>query len=179
MTAIVHGWNKPVEKSEETVLSLIALNKLLIPEVLIDIIKDYLYISAYEVLCKYYKYSINKNILYLRYDNTYILDSSGRRRIAHWSMGDYGMIPQVQLQNMFCITCGNPSDWHNNDNGCCIFYDEGEDEHNIQLLDSETDEVSIQEEDQSYSQPDERWESDDDFEDYDKEDWRVDDSNRF
>lgn len=109
---VVRGWNQPVEKAEETVRAIMVLNKLWIPDVLIDIIKDYLYINKYDVLRKFYKNSINMSIRQLELSTDYNLDESGHFVYAHWAIGHYvredDTFNGVQLQGLTCMTCGNP-----------------------------------------------------------------------
>ena len=117
-----------VRKSDETVLSQIYLNKLSIADVLIDIIKDYLYIDAKEVLRKYFKSSINTSIRDLTCDSYHLVDTFGRRRQTVWSVGHlYSAKPEVQLQQIICITCGEKCESHLNMNGCCAMEWDGED----------------------------------------------------
>ena len=116
---IVHGWCGWVEKSNRAVFQQMVLNKLWIPDVLIDIIKDYLYISAEEVLRKYYKLSINYSITRMVVDVRYYSDMYGRPRIANWQTGHIYAPNEVQLQGDVCITCGEFSLSHPNVNGCC------------------------------------------------------------
>ena len=116
---IVHGWCGFVEKANYVVFQQMVLNKLWIPDVLIDIIKDYLYISAEEVLRKFYKYSINCSIMRMVVDAQYYSDMYGRIRIAHWSAGHLYAPNEVQLQEDVCVTCGDFSMHHPNLNGCC------------------------------------------------------------
>ena len=99
-----------------------------IPDVLIDIIKDYLYIDAKEVLRKYFRNSINISIRDLTCDSYHLVDTFGRRRQTVWSVGHlYRLKPEVQLQQIMCITCGDKCDSHPNMNGCCAMEWDGED----------------------------------------------------
>jgi len=117
-----------VRKSDKTVLSQIYLNKLWIPDVLIDIIKDYLYIDAKEVLRKYYMSSIHTSIRDLTCDSYHLVDTFGRRRQTVWSVGHlYRLKPEVQMQQIMCITCGEKCNSHPNMNGCCAMEWDGED----------------------------------------------------
>jgi hypothetical protein len=116
---VIHGWCGFVEKSPEIVSKLMVLNKLWIPDVLIDIIKDYLYISATEVLRKFYRYNVNKSITSLTTMSSYLIDIYGRQRIAHWSTGHIYGDGDIQFQGLMCVTCGDFASHHNNINGCC------------------------------------------------------------
>lgn len=116
MSAIVHGWNCPVEKDSQMVNCQIAINKLWIPDVLIDIIKDYLYINADEVRRKYFKRVINDSISCIRVlSPTTYMDMYGRPRCLHWGIDH----EEVQLQGMTCVTCGD-SDTHHAVGFCCV-----------------------------------------------------------
>ena len=46
MAAIVYGWNEHVVKAEEVVQAQLAINKSWLPDDVLNIIKDFLYISA-------------------------------------------------------------------------------------------------------------------------------------
>ena len=99
-----------------------------IPDVLIDIIKDYLYINAKEVLRRYHKSVINASICNLSYDSFHYRDVFGRRRLTVWSIGHlYCPKPEIQLQQSMCITCGEKCNFHPNINGCCVLEWDGED----------------------------------------------------
>jgi hypothetical protein len=116
---VVHGWCGYVEKSNEVVAQQMVLNKLWIPDVLIDIIKDYLYISAAEVLRKFYRFNLNRSITDLTTISSYMIDIYGRQRLAHWAIGHVYGVGDVQIQGVVCVTCGNPMEHHHNINGCC------------------------------------------------------------
>jgi hypothetical protein len=126
MAAIVYGWNEPVVKAEEVVQAQLAINKSWLPDDVLNIIKDFLYISAYDVLRKFYKSSITSSILRIETNFSYLLDIQGRPRIAHWMTGHHNEFRGVQLQGMTCVTCGNPMEHHTTLTGCCVFHDEGE-----------------------------------------------------
>lgn len=129
-------------KSEHTTLCQIYLNKLWIPDVLIDIIKDFLYIGAEEILRRFYKNSINSSILQLSYDSFHYVDNFGRRRLTTWTIGYvYCPNPEVQLQQTLCTTCGEKCEFHPNLNGCCEL--EWDDEDGTLELEVETDHVAI------------------------------------
>lgn len=117
MSAVVHGWNYPVEKDSQMVNCQIAINKLWIPDVLIDIIKDYLYINADEVRRKYFKRLINDSISRIRVLTPIIYtDIYGRPRTAHWGIEHSH---EVELQGVTCLTCGD-ADKRHVDGRCCV-----------------------------------------------------------
>ena len=126
MAAIVYGWNEPVVKADTVVQAQLAINKSWLPDDVLNIIKDFLYISAYDVLRKFYKSSITSSILRIETNFSYLLDIQGRPRIAHWMTGHVDEFQGIQLQGMTCVTCGNPMEHHTTLTGCCVFHDEGE-----------------------------------------------------
>ena len=147
MTAIVHGWCGYVEKANEVVSQQMVLNKLWIPDVLIDIIKDFLYIGATEVLRKYYRLHLNLHIQDLSCSVIYLQDIYGRDRIAVWrtQTGYYGnRDPEILLQGAVCVECGSYCSYHNTLTGCCpLVWDiEGE----VQELIAREEEFEVEEE---------------------------------
>ena len=126
MTAVVYGWNEHVVKAEEVVQAQLAINKSWLPDDVLNIIKDFLYISAYDVLRKFYKSSITTSILRLDTNFEYLFDVRGRPRLAHWMTGHHDEFQGIQLQGMTCVTCGNPEEHHTTLTGCCVFHNEGE-----------------------------------------------------
>ena len=117
--AIVHGWCGYVEKANDVVFQQMVLNKLWIPDVLIDIIKDYLYVSATEVLRKYYMRHLIVSIGNMVSSRDLLVDVYGRQRIAHWTTGHLYEDGNIQMQGLVCMTCGDSSDRHQGVNGCC------------------------------------------------------------
>ena len=118
--SVVHGWCGWVEKSNDFTCKMMVLNKLWIPDVLIDYIKDFLYISAAEVLRKYYKLNLNISICNMvAGDVGMLVDIYGRQRKAHWATGHLYGDGDIQMQGIVCMTCGDDSDRHPNINGCC------------------------------------------------------------
>ena len=118
MSAIIQRYNGTIKKADTTVSVMMALNRLRIPDVLIDIIKDYLYIDAYTVWRNFSKTSINNSILSLWYDWSKMLDIQGRVRMIHWAKGcEDGY--DVQMQCCVCVSCGEADYYHTNLDGCC------------------------------------------------------------
>ena len=139
--SVVHGWCGYVEKSNEVVFQQMVLNKLWIPDVLIDIIKDYLYINAAEVLRKYYRFHLNMSIDSMSYISETWIDMYGRPRYAHWTAGHIYGDGDIQMQGMVCMTCGDSSDHHQNVNGCCrLAWDEDGEILETMLMREEVDE---------------------------------------
>ena len=140
MTAIVHGWCRYVEKANDVVFQQMVLNKLWIPDVLIDIIKDFLYISADAVLRKYYRIGLNLSITSLNYTDSIVLDIHNRPRIGVWSVS----VPDGEIEGRTCLTCGDCSDMHHDHqySGCCplILDVEGDPQLVFQLDDEEEEE---------------------------------------
>ena len=118
MTAIVHGWCGYVEKSNDVVFQQMILNKLWIPDVLIDIIKDFLYICTEEVLRKYYRLHLNLHINDLVGSMRFLQDIYGRRRITIWQTQS-GSCTEIQLQGGVCVECGSCCTLHDTLTGCC------------------------------------------------------------
>ena len=151
MTATVHGWCGFVEKSNDVVCQQMVLNKLWIPDVLIDIIKDYLYISTQEVLRRFYKLYLNRSITDLCTSNQMYMDMYGRDRLVVWQTGyKYGG-GNLRLQGSVCVTCGDCSQLHDNLNGCCsLLWDDMEDgqihleEADLEVSDATIDEINAE-----------------------------------
>ena len=119
MTAIVHGWCGFVEKSNDVVYQQMVLNKLWIPDDMINEIKDYLYISAAEVLRKFYKLNLNNSITAMWTNYRPLTDIYGRDRQSVYSIGHVYGAGNIQIQGTVCVTCGDFDHRHNNINGCC------------------------------------------------------------
>ena len=126
MAASVFGWNQRVVKADKVVQSQLAINKSWLPDDVLNIIKDFLYISAYDVLRNFYKKAITSSILRLETNFSYLFDSQRRPRMAHWTTGHFDEFQGIQLQGITCVTCGNPEQQHATITGCCVFHDEGE-----------------------------------------------------
>lgn len=143
-TTVVHEWCGFVDKANVVVHKQMVLNKLWIPDVLIDIIKDYLFISAEVVLRKYY---INKIMSNLLTDTRILRDKFGQDRIISWrtkhaliTVKDY-----VYVEGAVCTTCGESSRRHRNNTGCCLKfgeYDDGED-LGLEVVDVELSDETI------------------------------------
>ena len=159
MTAIVHGWCGYVEKANDVVSKQMVLNKLWIPDVLIDIIKDFLYVGAAEVLRKYYRLHLNLHIQDLSCSVIYLQDIYGRDRIAIWGTqtGYYGEVPpEIQLQGSVCIECGSCCSYHNTLTGCCpLIWDiEGEAQELLERVEEEEEVIPEVMWDVSFPSPD-------------------------
>jgi hypothetical protein len=123
MSATIYQKNC-IEKNDEVVLAIIMINKLMIPDVLIDIIKDYLYICKEKVLERFYRQlfgrCVNNDITRLILSRSCLLDNNNRQRIVHWAIAHYDGVIDVQIQSLTCVTCGEYSQFHRNFNGCCV-----------------------------------------------------------
>lgn len=128
MTATVHGWCGLVEKSNEVVFQQMVLNKLWIPDDMINEIKDYLYISAVEVLRKFYRAHLNRSIIDMWVNYSPMTDIYGRDRQANYTIGHVYGSGNIQIQGTVCLTCGDFDHLHNNMNGCCPLQYDLEDE---------------------------------------------------
>ena len=135
---VVHGWCGWVEKSNEVMCKLMVLNKLWIPDVLIDIIKDHLFVSAAEVLRKFYRVHLNSTIADLWVKHYPRMDIYGRTRKISYALGYIYGGEDVQLQGQICVTCGDFDHFHDNANGCCALIWDGADGE-LELMDEEVD----------------------------------------
>ena len=127
MAAIINTSNWTLEMTEKTVVSIMLLNKLWIPDVLIDLIKDFLYISAYSVWQNFFKESINSSITSLTVKSFDMIDTFGRKRLTHWQIGHVYTASEIKLKHIICATCGEGKERHINLNGCCALEWDGED----------------------------------------------------
>ena len=135
MAASVHGGH--VVKSDRVVFQQLVLNKHWLPDDMLNEIKDFLYISAAEVLRKYYKVNLNRSITDMVTMSSYMIDVYGRQRLAHWAIGHIYGDGRVQLQGTVCVTCGDLSERHQNMNGCCALVLDEVDEP-LYLVDDDT-----------------------------------------
>ena len=157
MAAIVHGWCGYVEKSNDVVFSQMVLNKLWIPDDMINEIKDYLYIDATEVLRKFYRLHVNRSITDMNLTNHTLVDIYGRSRMVVWHTGYIYGGGVLNLQGAICVTCGDCWQLHNNANNCCALEWDIEDEH-LQLVELEIDEEADEDEDEEI--PEVSWDID-------------------
>jgi len=104
------------------------LNKLWIPDVLIDIIKDYLYIDRFQVLKKFYKQHINRCIADIDIRRNIFVDMFARPRLLVWKTGYIYGGGDLFMQGTICLICGDCSQLHNNTLGCCRLMWDLEDE---------------------------------------------------
>lgn len=150
---VVHGWCGYVEKSNEVVFQQMVINKMWIPDDMINEIKDFLYIDTTEVLRRFYKQYLNRSITSLCTQNQTFVDIYGRRRISIWQTGHIYGGGDLQLQGTICATCGDCSQLHRNSvTGCCaLMWDEvGEelelmdDESDLEVLDETIDEINAE-----------------------------------
>ena len=147
MTAIVNTYNRTIRMADETVLKILALNKLWIPDVLIDIIKDYLYIDAYTVWRNFSKLCINRSIAGMQFQWYDHYDVLGRRRMTQWTKGYLEDLPQIQ--GCVCVTCGETTSYHTTENGCCgIDFDE---EGTMVLIDVSDEAAWSEDENEDYA----------------------------
>jgi len=120
MAAVVNRYNGTIQMADSTVSAIMTLNKLWIPDVLIDIIKDYLYIDAYTVWRKFSKTSLNRSIASMDFEWSNIYDIQGRVRSIHWSKGDQAEVEDpIQMQCCVCVVCGEADYIHTNWDGYC------------------------------------------------------------
>jgi len=142
MAAIVYEGGH-VKKSDRAVFQQVVLNKLWIPDDMINEIKDFLYISAEEVLRKFYRLNVNMSITNLvPMTTSYMVDIYGRQRLAHWGIGHIYGDGNVQKQGLVCVTCGDSDTRHQTVPGCCrLMWDDANGE--IDLMPEEEMDVEI------------------------------------
>ena len=147
---MINTLSNTIVMSDRTVLSIIALNKLWIPDVLIDIIKDFLYIDTYTVWQKFYKRCLNATIKGMDFDWYDLYDTFGRKRATQWTKGNLYDLPQIQ--SCTCVTCGESSAYHTNLDGCCEMEWDYHEEGGLQLVEKNEDEddASYQNQDEEY-----------------------------
>jgi hypothetical protein len=150
-TTVVHEWCSFVDKADVVVHKQMVLNKLWIPDVLIDIIKDYLFISAEVVLRNYYKTKTNKIIMNLGTDVRILRDNLGEDRVFSWriahryidhSRKNNNPRDNIYLNGAVCATCGEFSSRHLNNTGCCPRVGDG-DELELEIVDIEVSDETI------------------------------------
>jgi hypothetical protein len=80
-----------------------------------------MYISAAEVLRKFYRLHLNLQINDISCSVIYMQDVYGRDRIAIWETrsGYYGVPEEVRLQGGVCVECGSYCSYHDTLTGCC------------------------------------------------------------
>ena len=114
-----------VIKSERVVFQQLVLNKLWIPDVLIDIVKDYLYYDKNYAIHKQFQKCLNMSVNTLYTESRFYLDKEGCRRMAQVAIGQIRENPleltrRLQLQTLICVTCGNFCNQHGNMSGLCL-----------------------------------------------------------
>jgi hypothetical protein len=145
MAAIVHGWCGYVEKSNDVVFQQMVINKMWIPDDMINEIKDYLYIDSTEVLRRFYKQYLNRSITDMSVTNHTLVDIYGRSRMAVWQTGYIYGGGDLNLQGAICVTCGDCWQLHNNANNCCALEWDTEDEP-LQLVGEDAFDMEVQDE---------------------------------
>lgn len=128
MAAIVHGHGGYVEKSDRVVFQQLALNKHWLPDVLIDIIKDYLYISKADTLRKYYRGLLNKSIRSVVTTSQICVDMFSRPRLTDWRIVCKSE-PYIHLEGTVCNVCGVGATFHQRINAinggvCSLVWDD-------------------------------------------------------
>jgi len=129
MAAIVHGYDGRVEKSDRVVFQQLALNKHWLPDVLIDIIKDYLYINKADALRKYYKRQLNKSIESVVTTSQICVDMFNRSRLTDWYITCKSGADNIHLQGTVCNVCGVGTTQHQHINAinggiCSLVWDD-------------------------------------------------------
>jgi hypothetical protein len=144
MSAIIHGHGGFVEKSDRVVFQQLALNKHWLPDVLIDIIKDYLYINKTDVLRKYYRSQLNKSIESVVTTSQICVDMFNRPRLTDWRILCKSE-PYIHLEGTVCNVCGVGTTFHERINAinggiCSLVWDDvdfeidNEGQHHIPIM---------------------------------------------
>jgi hypothetical protein len=117
MNAIVNGWNVRVEQAGQKKYSQLSINKLWIPDDVIWVVKDYLYISGLEINRKFYKFAINSSNLRMTIMNPRFLSNSlGLPRLVYWvCLLTDDWKKGLHLQNLTCIDYEEPEHLANNE----------------------------------------------------------------
>lgn len=117
MAAIVHGGHEVhVVKSDRVVFQQLALNKHWLPDVLIDIIKDYLYINKEAAILKYYRGLLNTSIQSVVSTSQVCVDMFNRRRLTDWHITCNSGVDNIHLQGTICDVCGVGTRQHHHNN---------------------------------------------------------------
>ena len=129
MTAIVHGWCGFVEKSNDVVFSQMLLNKMWLPDDMINEIKDYLYINKADAVRKYYRRLLNTSIQSVVTTSQICVDMFSRRRLTDWDIRCNSGVDNIHLQGTVCNVCGVGTTFHQritaiNDGVCTLVWDD-------------------------------------------------------
>ena len=129
MAAIVHGWCGFVEKSNDVVFSQMLLNKMWLPDDMINEIKDYLYISKEDALRKYFRNRLNNSIKSVVTTSQICVDMFSRRRLTDWDIRCNSGEDNIHLQGTVCNVCGVGTTFHQrinaiNDGVCTLVWDD-------------------------------------------------------
>ena len=129
MAAIVHGWCGFVEKSNDVVFSQMLLNKMWLPDDMINEIKDYLYISKEDALRKYFRNRLNNSIKSVVTTSQICVDMFSRRRLTDWDIYCKSGEDNIHLQGTVCNVCGVGTTFHQrinaiNDGVCTLVWDD-------------------------------------------------------
>ena len=116
-----------VTKTDRVVFQQLALNKLLIPDVLIDIIKDFLFIDKEHVKQNKFQ-SLLKNILSRieidvdphSINGEYRWVKSTIRQNVEGEYEDNNIWYKILAEPTICYTCGTLSNHHGNLSGICL-----------------------------------------------------------
>lgn len=122
------------DKTDKVIFQQIAINKLYLPDVLIDIIKNYLYYSKDKCIHRYFQKWVNKGITTIDYGvEAYDINGEYRWLTACFGYETYGQtigdrIWKVIAQPSICIHCGTLRSHHNNLSGICLYPHENDEE---------------------------------------------------
>ena len=143
MAAIAHGGH--VVKSDRAVFQQLTLNKLWLPDDMINEIKDYLYINRLEAVRKYYRYQLNKSIRSVVTTSQICVDMFNRPRLTDWHITCNSGEDNLHLRGTVCAVCGVGTTQHQRINAinggvCTLVWDDvdfdidNDGQHHIPIL---------------------------------------------
>jgi len=114
-------------KTDRVVFQQLALSKLLLPDDMINEIKDYLYISHLEAVRKYYRHHLNKSIQAIKTTSQICVDMFNRPRLTDWQITC--VEDNIHLQGTVCNVCGVGTTFHQRTNAinggvCTLVWDD-------------------------------------------------------
>lgn len=102
------GNNIIIKKSDKNVETQLVINQINLPDVLLDIIKDYIYMSIYEYASRYMKLYLNNCIHQMRIRSVNAYTMEGELIYIHVGKRlSYANTKSIQLQYIICSKCGD------------------------------------------------------------------------
>ena len=126
MTTIGSG---PVVKTDRIVFQQLALNKISLPDDMLNEIKDFLYINEEDALRRYYRNQLNKSIQSVVTTSQICVDIFNRPRLTDWHIICKSCKDNIHLQGTVCNVCGVGTTQHQrinaiNDGVCTLVWDD-------------------------------------------------------